>query len=48
MNDEGQLRILLEQSRPPWIDGDIDAIIFVYRTRAPRVPWAEQQVVERG
>ena len=49
MTDEAQLLALLEQSRQPWIDGDIDAIIersigagFGYRTRAARLPWAER------
>ena len=47
--DEELLLALLERSRQPWIDGDIDAIIdrsigagFGYRTRAARQPWAEQ------
>ena len=47
--DEEQLLALLERSRDPWVRGDVDAIIersigtgFGYRTRAARLPWADQ------
>lgn len=46
---EEELFALLERSRQPWIDGDVDAIIdgsigagFGYRSRTARRPWAEQ------
>lgn len=49
ISDEQQLLALLERSREPWIRADLGAIMdraigagFGYRTRAARLPWAEQ------